>query len=404
MVGVCLRKDVKVGQAPRIGGGKLPSGRVHHFRASDSTHPATLRETSQICRCKFSSVTNATKSSSCRRYAYLVSPYSHLLGKKSWNVYNPANIERVRRDEAEAAAKEAAEEQKLHELEAARRMAVLRGETPPPLPEPEKQEPETRRRRRDEDRPWEGRKRKRRGEDDTDFEMRVARERNSTTTATGADLPELKRGKEIALIDSRGNIDLFSEEQARYAKNQKNDEAEREKAAKKREMEDQYTMRFTNAAGRDGFGTWYAGDGKSRAGDGTDAFGRPDPGRKDRDASRMERNDPLATMRSGAKKVREIERERKKLRDERERELKELKREERRRAKRRRRERRDEEDELEGFSLDAPTRDQAERPARENHHEHVRRHRDDERGRHRSSREDGEERHGGRHKHRETPR
>ena len=30
----------------------------------------------------------------------------HLLGKKSWNVYNTDNVERVRKDEAEARARE----------------------------------------------------------------------------------------------------------------------------------------------------------------------------------------------------------------------------------------------------------------------------------------------------------
>ena len=36
----------------------------------------------------------------------------HLLGKKSWNVYNSENVDRVRRDEAEAKAREAAEAEK----------------------------------------------------------------------------------------------------------------------------------------------------------------------------------------------------------------------------------------------------------------------------------------------------
>lgn len=56
----------------------------------------------------------------------------HLLGKKSWNVYNTDNVERVRCDEAKAAEREELEEQRMQEIDAARRTALLRGETPPP--------------------------------------------------------------------------------------------------------------------------------------------------------------------------------------------------------------------------------------------------------------------------------
>ncbi|KAJ2986204.1 hypothetical protein NUW58_g5139 [Xylaria curta] len=64
---------------------------------------------------------------------------SHLLGKKSWNVYNPANIARVKRDEAEAQVRAEAEEKRQQDAEAKRRLAILRGEdppTPPPPPSP----------------------------------------------------------------------------------------------------------------------------------------------------------------------------------------------------------------------------------------------------------------------------
>lgn len=51
----------------------------------------------------------------------------HLLGKKSWNVYNTDNIERVRRDEAAARAREEADEQRMQEEDAERRLKILRG-------------------------------------------------------------------------------------------------------------------------------------------------------------------------------------------------------------------------------------------------------------------------------------
>ncbi|CCF31962.1 hypothetical protein CH063_00727, partial [Colletotrichum higginsianum] len=73
----------------------------------------------------------------------------HLLGKKSWNVYNADNIARVRRDEAAAKAKEEAEEQRMQEVDAERRLAILRGEAPPPLAPVEAPEDEPRPRDRD---------------------------------------------------------------------------------------------------------------------------------------------------------------------------------------------------------------------------------------------------------------
>ena len=99
--------------------------------------------------------------------------------KQSWNVYNPANIARVKADEAVAAAKEAADEQQMQELDAERRAAILRGQTPPPLPEEKsKDDVKDRRRDRDQDGKRDGHDRKRRrlaGEDDTDRDIRIAK-------------------------------------------------------------------------------------------------------------------------------------------------------------------------------------------------------------------------------------
>ncbi|EFQ31163.1 blastn match against entry EMBL [Colletotrichum graminicola] len=184
----------------------------------------------------------------------------HLLGKKSWNVYNADNIARVRRDEAAAKAKEEAEEQRMQEIDAERRLAILRGEEPPSLPPTETLEDETRPRDRDAvPIGRERKKRKRVGEDDTDFELRVAKERAATVQTATQTLR--KSTSSAPIVDNAGHIDLFGEER-KQGRHLKNEEAEKEAAKKKKELEDQYTMRFSNAAGRDGLvGPWYATSG-----------------------------------------------------------------------------------------------------------------------------------------------
>ncbi|KAI8261406.1 hypothetical protein K4K56_006105 [Colletotrichum sp. SAR 10_98] len=252
----------------------------------------------------------------------------HLLGKKSWNVYNADNIARVRRDEAAAKAKEEAEEQRMQEIDAERRLAILRGEVPPPLPPAEADESDFRARDRDgEARPRERKKRKRAGEDDTDFELRVAKERSDVVQAANDTLR--KSASSAPIVDRTGHIDLFGEER-KQGRHLKNEEAEKEAAKKKKEFEDQYTMRFSNAAGKDGLGAaWYANSG-SRAElaelepPGKDAFGNEDPGRKKRDADRIIASDPLAMMKRGAAKVREVKKERQKVEAERQRDLEQL--------------------------------------------------------------------------------
>ncbi|KAI1454119.1 hypothetical protein F4805DRAFT_333633 [Annulohypoxylon moriforme] len=305
----------------------------------------------------------------------------HLLGKKSWNVYNPKNIERVKRDEEAAREREEAEEQRQQEVDAERRLAILRGEVPPPLPPPEPSadnEIPSRKRDRDEEPRRECRKRKRVGEDDTDFELRLARERADTTPRTSG---ALMKKSDAPLVDHTGHINLFSDEQSRVPL-EKNAEAEKEAAKKKREFEDQYTMRFSNAAGKDGLsGPWYAkgGDMKTVI-DGNleapskDVWGNEDPRRKEREAARVVASDPLAMMKRGAAKVREVEKERRQLNDERERELKQLRKEERRKERRRKREGKEDYDELEGFSLDGASSSQPRIRSKEDDDHRRRRH------------------------------
>ncbi|KAI9158606.1 hypothetical protein HJFPF1_06604 [Paramyrothecium foliicola] len=307
----------------------------------------------------------------------------HLLGKKSWNVYNADNVARVRRDEAAAKAAEEAEEQRMQEVDAQRRLAILRGEVPPPLPEAEEHQAVTSR-----DAPGipaaiGRKKRKRPGEDDTDFELRIARERNELSVAPLE--PTKKITSSAPIVDATGHIDLFGDERER-AHAQKNEEAEKEARKKKKEFEDQYTMRFSNAAGRDGIQKpWYSeADLAANEPITKDVWGRNDPNRKDRASQRMAADDPLAMMKKGATKVRELKHERTKFQEEREAELKQLRREERHREKRIRRHERSERERSEGPR--SPRRRHRSRDRREDgdrHRERSGRERERESGRRR---------------------
>ncbi|KAM0428939.1 hypothetical protein ACHAPT_006742 [Fusarium lateritium] len=260
----------------------------------------------------------------------------HLLGKKSWNVYNADNIARVRRDEAAAKAAEEAEEQRMQETDAQRRLAILRGEAPPPIEDAEPSrtdEPPAR------DTTHSGgmrRKRKRPGEDDTDFEMRVARERDSMAVVSVES--ERKPTSSAPIVDHAGHIDLFGDEKIR-AHAEKNEEAEKEAKKKKQSYEDQYMMRFSNAAGKDGaLQPWYSQtDAAAPDASSKDVWGNQDPKRKERDTKRIVSNDPLAMMKQGASKVRELKQERRRFQEERDEELKQMRREERHRERHRRR-------------------------------------------------------------------
>ncbi|KAK8227561.1 hypothetical protein HDK90DRAFT_505076 [Phyllosticta capitalensis] len=299
----------------------------------------------------------------------------HLLGKKSWNVYNPANIERVRRDEAAAQAREEEEERRLDELDAQRRIAILRGEKPPSPPPESSEKNESK--RSSHDARGMVKRRKLHGEDDTDRDIRVAAE----VAKKGQDVQEqlvrfsANTQDDAPLTDHAGNINLFPIDQRAMRKAEKNAEREAEEAKKKKEFEDQYTMRFSNAAGRNVAGQpWYTDSSKKQEPEqgedlelaeaaGKDVWGREDPMRKQREKSRMTTNDPLAFMNKAQTQLKKAERDRKSWAAEREREMAAMKaaeEDERRRRKRRHshkeRHRREDADvdELEGFSLDAP--------------------------------------------------
>jgi hypothetical protein len=313
----------------------------------------------------------------------------------------------VRRDEAAAQAAEEANEERMQEADAARRLAILRGEEPPPLPEEEltTADPAAGALVKRDRFPGEKRKRKRAGEDDTDFEMRLARER-------AAEVAEPRRRGSDAPLELAGLLDPAEQKGLVRPPPGREEEA----AEKRRKAE-----RAANPVLKDALGIkedpWFVKrSGPEEVGEerGRDAWGNEDPGRRARDVVRLDKNDPLSMMKRGAAKVREVTQERKKEMEERDRELKMLRREERRREKRRRPDGKamDDGDDLEGFTLDAPEKPKDRSTSERRHrtkHRHSERRRDGERGhpeedrQHRSSRSESD-RHRHRHRHRHRSR
>ncbi|MCJ1381657.1 hypothetical protein MMC17_004768 [Xylographa soralifera] len=279
----------------------------------------------------------------------------HLLGKKSWNVYNTANIEKVKADEAAAAAREAAEEQRMQEVDAERRIQVLRGLQPVPLVSaPSNTHTRTERAERTE---VTGRDRKRRridGENDTERDIRYAKENQSLASTNESRQVKRHKPSDAPLTDRAGHINLFPAEGPRRG-GPKNPEAEAEAAAKKKEYEDQYTMRFSNAAGfKQAIGAkpWYHGGLEAEKEEevelmGKDVWGNDDPRRKERQKMRIVADDPLAAIQKGVKDLRQVERQKRAWIEEQKREIKGIEKAERRMMKKASRS-----SILDGFSLD----------------------------------------------------
>lgn len=249
----------------------------------------------------------------------------------------------------------------MQELDAARRAAILRGQTPPPLPE----EGTKNDHRRDKDGKHDKRRRKLRGEDETEMDIRLAVSvaRPEAGDEEDARILKLRRPTSDApLTDGAGNIDLFPMDAKEAIKGEENAGAEKEKRRKEQALEDQYSMRFANAAGKNGLGQpWYATQQKfnytAEEGiasieypgfDSKNVWGNEDPRRKEREQARISSSDPFALMQKAQFQLKKTKEDRRKWADERRRELKELQEiqdKEERRSKHHRRSRGDSNDE-----------------------------------------------------------
>lgn len=291
-------------------------------------------------------------------------------------------------------------------------MQILRGlrePSPSPLEQEQEQqqerrsvEDEARDRERREHRERQRKRRRLGGENDTDRDIRLAREDvEGSRSRRGGDSILLRRPTSDApLVDEAGRINLFpvEEKEKRDKRGQKNPEAEAETARKNREFEDQYTMRFANAAGykRGMEKPWYSSSGLDLAQETgamptKDVWGNEDPRRREREKARTDANDPLAAMRKGVRQLRAVEQERRKWEDERRRELDALKEEQREERRRRRRRHRSRSrsparsaESLEDFRLDDCVEDKERRRKHRSHRDREDREYRSDRSRHRS--------------------
>lgn len=230
----------------------------------------------------------------------------------------------MRRDEADAQARDEEEDLRTQMIDSEKRLQLLRGGRIEALPPPDDdRSPRAPRPSGIGDDHGQSRKRRRvAGEDDTERDIRLAQE-DAISHPRSSDALQTTTN---TLTDSRGHIDLFP---SRGQQGGKNAEAEAERAKKKREYEDQFTMRFSNAAGfKQGLNApWYA------TGDRDDAEGPirkagwgddDDIRKKAREKARADKDDPLAVIKKGVKQLHDVENRRQDWRAGRERELREL--------------------------------------------------------------------------------
>jgi len=277
----------------------------------------------------------------------------HLLGKKSWNVYNASAIAKVRADESAAAAREEAQNERELAWQADVRLALLRGLSPPARPaeldedvvhQKDGKAGRIQRREQGEDgassalRAEKRRMRRREGEDDTERDIRLAREDLGGASGKESAAKRREAGKStreealLPLTDAGGHIQLFAPERPAPASTSSSGKPEREdpeQALRKRQQEEREagSLRFSEAGPNRGHPSsrpWYAGAGAGTQDleeVGKNAFGREDAGRKGRDAARVSAADPMAVMMVAQRKLKEVERERERWKLERERDV-----------------------------------------------------------------------------------
>ncbi|KAF8541261.1 hypothetical protein BDD12DRAFT_829917 [Trichophaea hybrida] len=210
----------------------------------------------------------------------------HLLHHKSYHVYNAANVQRVRRDEAEAAAnaKAAAD---LAATEASKdRFEILRARAvgqPDPLPSPSSRKLAT-------------------GGNHVDNEPLDEDDRPRKKVRTEAQRKLDHYIDRTGLTDKSGHINLFPPPPARV---QKNTEAEKERKEKEAEWE---ARNFQNALGRpcDELRPWYTTGGKALPESSFRKHGGGKWGEK-KEERRKDWADPLNLVNTGVRKLREAE-------------------------------------------------------------------------------------------------
>lgn len=311
----------------------------------------------------------------------------------------------MRRDEARARALEEEEERRMQQIDAERRIRILRGEEPPSPPEePSKPQPAAEHRLPEAS---SNRSRKRRrlpGEDDTDRDIRLAREQAAAEERWHGDLLAVSKQTQddnLPITDGAGHINLFAREMARNESVEKK-VAEEQAAKKRRANEDHhYGMRLSDAAGFKnpaGQHPWYLSPSReSYPADymgNRDVWGNEDPMRREREKARIDANDPLIAMKAGVQALRKAEKERKKWLEERAKELDSLREEERAAKKHRRGSSRDSLDSIESLDLSARTDERSSRDrSRDRGKCHSRHHRDRHRSHHRRREDHDHRRH-----------
>ncbi|RPB24923.1 hypothetical protein L211DRAFT_129864 [Terfezia boudieri ATCC MYA-4762] len=275
----------------------------------------------------------------------------HLLPKKSWNVYNADNIERVRHDEEIARKKEEEEETKMQQEDAERRMMELRkralerqsgtvssvggGEGGGKLLTGSVSEESSM--------------------DSSGIKGNKAERRDALYATGGANrsgstfhMQERQGYREDSFItpqvhksltDKSGHINFFAEHLSgprKLSNPEKNLEHEKEKAEKEAKIAEQFNMALGKSAGE--LRPWYVN---------VDKVGEKQERRtekqveieKRRDEKFKNINDPMAVMRRGVRQLKGVEEARKRIERERKYELERLKMED---------------EELEGFCLNKP--------------------------------------------------